>query len=411
MGVMEDIVTGRGGDWPDHKPVRVLNLISRLSRGGGIPRVVREIVARADCERIEHHVCQLRPLHSDDFDETLLEKGRYYSLGAVSNGRVGRLKEFPGASVRFAKLVGRIRPDVIHLHTGTSLIATATRALSGRGAAWLMDFHEPIEMRHSVATSVAVNGMVRGFGFAGVAHSSAVARRIRTAVGSRVPLVRIPLGVETSSFAVGRERASRWRETHDLGHDAFLVISVGRLSPMKGSGELLEIAARVLARNRDVHFVLIGNGGMRDELVDRAREAGLADRFHVLGFVDDLHAALASANLFLTASRYEGFGIAVLEAMAAGLAVVGTKIDGLIDLVVPEETGYLLSADDLDGFAERVLELAGDRVRLDRFAQNARRRAETEFDISATVRAYEDLYTALARAGPRLSLGDSANAN
>jgi glycosyltransferase involved in cell wall biosynthesis len=374
----------------------VLNLITRLSQAGGIPRVVHEIVARSDASRIEHHVCQIRPLDSAKLHGRLLGKAFAHSLELEEGAPLGRSVGYALGNVRFARVVGQVRPDVVHLHTGTSLLAPLARLTTGRKSAWMLDFHEPLEVRHSEKTTRTVYGMARRGGFVGVTHSSQVTLKLEAALGGGVPLVGIPLGVDTAQFRKPAEDRTSWRTRHGWDLENPLVVSVGRIAAMKGAPELLEVARRVLERQPSVQFALIGKGQLLEELSERARALGIDERVRFMGYVDDVTSALAASDVYLSTSRYEGFGIAVLEAMATGLPVVGTKIDGLLDLVVDGETGVLVALDDIQGYADGVCVLTEDAGKRVSMGTAARRRAEQEFDVSVTVRRYESLYLELS---------------
>ena len=386
------------GDFGEPR-VRVLSLVTRASEHGGIPRVVHEIVSRSGA-RIDHHLCQIRPF-TEDPPAGLHGKATVHTLGLEEQeAPLGRAVAHALGNVRFARLVGRVQPDVVHLHTGTSLVAALARLRRGRRSSWILDFHEPLDVRHSGLTTRAVYEMARRGSFTGVTHSSAVSRKLTEALGPTVPLVPIPLGVDTAALRAPAEDRLSWRRRHGWDAAAPLVVSVGRIAEMKGAPELLEVARRVLDRNPAVQFAFIGTGPLLDDLRERARVLRIDCRARFLGFLPDMTSALAASDVYLSTSRYEGFGIAVLEAMAVGLPVVATRIDGLIDLVVEGHTGALSEVGDIDAYAREVLALVErpeERIAKGRAGSN---RARELFDISVTVAAYERLYVELARTRP-----------
>jgi glycosyltransferase involved in cell wall biosynthesis len=120
-----------------------------------------------------------------------------------------------------------------------------------------------------------------------------------------------------------------------------LVGTVGRVDYQKAPEQWIDAFASV----DDVWGVWIGDGPMRDDLLDRVRRRGLTDRFRLLGHRDDVPELLPAFDVFALASRYEGLPCALVEAMGAGVAVVATAVNAVPDLVVPGETGLLVPPD------------------------------------------------------------------
>jgi glycosyltransferase involved in cell wall biosynthesis len=107
----------------------------------------------------------------------------------------------------------------------------------------------------------------------------------------------------------------------------------------------------------DARLVIVGDGALRPSLEARVATSGLGDSVEFLGFVPEIWPYLAEADLFVTASVSEGFGIAIAEAMAAGLPVVGPEVGAIPELVRPGVTGQLFPAGDHVALAARVVDL------------------------------------------------------
>ena len=162
------------------------------------------------------------------------------------------------------------------------------------------------------------------------------------------------------------------------------VLCVGRFHWVKGHDRLLAACARAVAAGADLELTLAGDGPLEPALRARVRALGLEPRVRWPGGTFDLRATLADADVFASASRTETFGLAVLEAMAAGLPVVACAAGGLAELVEPGVTGVLVAADDdaraaqemaaalavlaTDAPRRRALGEAGARVARERFA-------------------------------------------
>ncbi len=172
-----------------------------------------------------------------------------------------------------------------------------------------------------------------------------------------------------------------------------MALYVGRLDIQKGLPVLLEAAQHVISKKNDWHLALAGDGPCRDWLLQQiAKHAALHSKVHVLGHRDDIPNVLKSADVLVQPSLWEGMPNSVLEAMAAGCAVIGTAIEGTEELVVPDQTGWLVPPQNAGALAQALLEAAEFPDRVKRYGQAGRLRVEREFSLETTVAAYEILW-------------------
>jgi starch synthase (maltosyl-transferring) len=177
---------------------------------------------------------------------------------------------------------------------------------------------------------------------------------------------------------------------------ADLALAIGRLDVQKGVADLLDAAEWVIARRPDWHLVLAGDGPARPGLLARiAARPGLAERVHWLGRRDDVPALLATADVLVLASHWEGMPNVVLEAMAARRPVVATAVEGSEDLVTPGQTGWLVPPRDPAALGQALLEAALDPESRRRYGAAGRARVEAEFSLERMVIAYERLWAGL----------------
>jgi glycosyltransferase involved in cell wall biosynthesis len=173
-------------------------------------------------------------------------------------------------------------------------------------------------------------------------------------------------------------------------HDALVVGAAANLEPWKGLDVLVEAARRAQA---PVRLEIFGDGTERQALERQAREAEVDARFH--GFVPDLPERLGGLDVLAQPSRADNLPVAVLEAMAAGLPVVGTRAGGIPELVLDRETGLLVDPEDPAGLASALDTLAADPELRRRLGHAARARASAEFSPEALARRTISLYEEL----------------
>lgn len=168
-----------------------------------------------------------------------------------------------------------------------------------------------------------------------------------------------------------------------------LALCVGRMEPQKDHATLLEALKQV----PDLHLALVGDGALRPELEAQAERLGVKDRTHFLGRRDDVPSLLKMAGMYVQPSRWEGFGIAAVEAMAAGLPVIFTDVPGLRE-VIGEEAGLRTPVGDATSLAQRIRILMNDPSLTQRCGAAGRERAKT-FGMEPFVEGHLKLYTEL----------------
>jgi glycosyltransferase involved in cell wall biosynthesis len=179
---------------------------------------------------------------------------------------------------------------------------------------------------------------------------------------------------------------------------ALRLLTVGRLVAVKGHGVLLEAVARLAGEGVDVAATLVGDGPRRAELEALARDLGVADRVRFTGRVgqDDIRRFYAEADVFCLPSFAEGLPVVLLEAIAAGVPVVASRITGIPELVEHGTSGVLVPPGRPDRLADALRDLSSDPDRRRALAVAARRRVSEEFDVAACA---ERLREVMARYG------------
>jgi glycosyltransferase involved in cell wall biosynthesis len=195
-------------------------------------------------------------------------------------------------------------------------------------------------------------------------------------------------GIDAARFAEpGREN------TPD--RDASIIGTVAHLEARKGQRYLLEAARLLKTQGYAFKLALAGNGSLRQVLERMAQSLGLEQEVTFLGFISDVPKFLAGLDIFVLPSLYEGLGVAALEAMAAGKAVVASRVGGLVELVEDRETGFLVSPGDAQELAAAMAKLIRDKSLRAAFGQKGTARAREQFTIERMAKRTEDCYYAI----------------
>ncbi len=174
--------------------------------------------------------------------------------------------------------------------------------------------------------------------------------------------------------------------------DETLLLAAGRHTELKNYDLLVDAAADLRDAGRAVRLVLAGEGPLTDEYRARAEARYFTDRLSLPGNVDDLADLMRAADVFVIPSRFEGLSLVMLEAMACGLPVAGTRIPGVTDLIDDGVSGVLTEPGDRGGLVDTLARLLDDPALADVCRDAARARVERDFSMDRVSRDLDKLY-------------------
>ena len=360
-----------------------------------------------------------------------LDKGRFrLTVACLSEGGLqlaGELSQIPGVRAfglwmnrykidplsdarvcaHLARQIRRERFDLVHAHASKPGFL-ARLAAAGTGVPVLYSphcfaFHAGAG-RIEAALIAGLERFAAGFLTARIVTVSdgerALARRY--GVGRDGQFVTIHSGMDLRSSdrpidpaGRGASSVAAMRTSLGVPVHAPLVGAVGRLNPQKAPLDFVRAAARIRDQRPDTHFIWVGTGPLAAQARAMAEESGLAHVFHFTGQRNDVHDILCGLDVFVLASRWEGFPLTVLEAMAAGVPVVATDVDGTREAVRHDDNGLLVPPGDPGALARAVLDVLDNPERARRLGQRGRERVEQEFTrermLAYLAQAYEDV--------------------
>jgi glycosyltransferase involved in cell wall biosynthesis len=389
-------VTGEGA--PQGDRIRVCHIITLLELGGAQQNTLHT-VAHLDRSRFQ---AILVTGSGGILDE---EARRIPGLRTIFVADLVRetdpLRDL-SALLRLTTLLRRERPDIVHTHSSKA-------GILGRWAAFLAGVPIIIHTIHGFGITPEL-GRARRWLFHGLESGAAtvttrflaVSRAdLEKGVASRLfPRERALLlrsGVNLSAFRNGASPGNL-RAAFGIPPAAPLAGMVACLKPQKAPLDFVSVAERVARRVPSAHFLLVGDGVLRGRVESAVSRAGLEGRFHLLGWRRDIPSIMKNLSVLVLTSLWEGLPRVVPEAMAAGLPVVATRVDGTPEVVVDGENGFLAEPGDIEALADRVAQLLSDPA-LAGWMGAAGRLIGEEFDIDGMVRRQEALYQELMTQG------------
>jgi glycosyltransferase involved in cell wall biosynthesis len=203
-------------------------------------------------------------------------------------------------------------------------------------------------------------------------------------------------GVELPAPDQISETARVWiREEIGVRENQPVVLSVGRFKMQKGHTYLLQAIPKVLKDLPETHFVFAGDGPLRAELEQEADQLGIKHAVHFLGIRNDVPDLLAAADVFVLPSLWEGMSMAMLEAMAAGVAVVVTDVEGIDNVIQNQEEGLVVPSRSPRALAKALLRVLKDEGLREKLGAAARKKIAADFSLEEMCQQYERVFMEL----------------
>jgi glycosyltransferase involved in cell wall biosynthesis len=380
--------------------IKVLTLTDQLvALGGGAERVAMEIASRLDQTRFESLYCASR--YHDGLgqeaesvrvaEERMQEAGvRYFGLGR--RAQTDFHLWFP-----LRRTLRRERIDVIHAHMfgsnawGTVIGRMArvprivahehTWSFQGKPLRRFVD-REVIGRLADVFVAVSRDDQRKMIEIEGVEPKK---------------ILHVPNGIAAPPPPSGADV----RAELGIPAGAPLIGTVSVLRPQKALDVFIRASAQLLGERPDLWVILSGDGPLKDELTELVHSLGVQDRLLMLGYRSDVPDVLATLDVAVQSSAFEGSPLAVMEFMESARPIVATRVGGVPDLIEDGVNGLLVDPGDEAGLAAAIRRLLDDPEAARRMGEAARERRRSEFTVDVMVRRFESLYERLmAGAGP-----------
>jgi L-malate glycosyltransferase len=361
------------------RPVRLLLVVDSLEMGGAERQVVDLAVVLQRNGYEATVACSI----AGDLSGVLEEAG--IPVRPLLD-RLAKRRLSPIYAWRLRRLLRMERFDLVHAHIYASVVAAAIATL-GTGVPLVITEHTEASWQTWRARRVCrwVYQRVERI----IAVSTPIRRRLIERDDVHPDLIAV---VSNAVVSDSEPRPDSPPPLPAALRERPLVGVIARLQPEKGVANFLKAAARLAPLFPEAHFVIAGDGPLRQELMALAEDLGLGTRAHFLGFRTDASALMKSLDVLVVPSLTEGSPLVTLEAMAAGTPVVASAVGGIPDQVRHDKEGLLVPPGDIDALGDALLDLLRDPYRASRLGEAGRRRAASRFSHATMVRQIEDVY-------------------
>ncbi len=382
------------------KKIKILYIIDILYNRAGSEMYLFRLLTNLDKEKFEAIVCPLEPLNSPMI-QWMRENGivvepidapKIYNLNAIKK------------AYQLIKLMRRYKIDIVQtIHLSSDIFGTLTAWLAGVpvivSSRRDMGFNET-KRRHRL-----MRRLINLFVDKVITNSEVMKQQIcRNERVRPEKILTIYNGLDAKLFNVSVDPVQQKKKL-GLEPNKSLVTVISNIRPIKGLEFFIEAAATILQRFANSQFIVVGGDAThcdsyKEKLNQLISSLKLSDCFFFLGSRAEIPEILSITDVFVLPSLSEGFSNTLIEAMAAGKAVVATDVGGNPEAVVSNATGFIVPAKDSKAIASAVMTLLADKPLAEKMGQAGRLRVEKCFSITQMVGRMEMLYLSLLKKRP-----------
>jgi glycosyltransferase involved in cell wall biosynthesis len=200
-------------------------------------------------------------------------------------------------------------------------------------------------------------------------------------------------GIDTDKYK--KENTTSLRNSLGLVDEDIIIGFVGRLNVQKGIKYMLDAFRLVSDKYKNVHLLIAGTGNLENTIKDFASKFGLENKIHLLGFRHDIPNLMRTFDVFMLPSLWEGFGIVLIETMAAGNPCVATNTSSIPEIVTDSKSGILVPSENSELIADAILKLISDPVLRKEYGREGQKIVQQKFTIERMINDYEKLFQKL----------------
>jgi glycosyltransferase involved in cell wall biosynthesis len=362
--------------------IKVLHIIKSLGRGGA-EMLLQEILPEHDQNTFEFHFIYFLPWKNQMVSGIEQNGGKVVCMSAKNNIEI-MLKA--GDVIQYIK-----QHDIRLIHCHLPWAGFLGRYIHFRTKLPVLYTEHNIQERYHWITKW-LNKASFNRQTAVIAVSDDVESSIRKTIQPRIPIHTILNGVNTSTFIHQADGRAEIRKQLGLEENHILIGVIAVFRFQKRLTEWIEVFSEIHAQNPNVRGCIIGDGILKNEIVEKLKEKRMEDFIFMPGLQTNVKPWLSAMDIFMMSSSFEGLPIALLEAMSMGCAIVSTDAGGIKQVIRNGVDGYTVSVEDWRKLSELCLMLANDNTLRRKMGERARERTLEAFSLGTMAKETEQLY-------------------
>ncbi len=366
--------------------IKILHIIKSLGRGGA-EMLLPETLRLHDQSKFDFHYIYFLPWKNQMVDSLIANGGSVTCIAANNNIEL-MLKWY-----QVRDYIKKHDIQVIHAHLPwAGIIAKMVGRLTNVPVIYTE--HNKQERYHRITRLLNLTTM--NWLTTIVAVSEDVAVSIKKHKPNLHAVLQVILnGVNTQEFAPHKFSGKEIRKALNIAEDALIVGTIAVFRFQKRLDVWIEIAQKILTKIPSAHFIIVGDGPLKEMLMEKRKSLGMEERIHFTGLQTEVRPYLAAFDIYMMSSVFEGLPIALLETMASGCAVVSTDAGGIKEVIRHNVDGMLCSVEQPEVLADFVTTLNAAPEKRKQLSISARRRIEEIFSMDKMVEKLEALYLEL----------------
>lgn len=343
-----------------------------------------ETLSKHDKEQFEFHYIYFLPWKDQAVKDIQNNGGSVYCFPANNNIRI----IFKAREI--SQYIKKHDIDLVHCHLPWAGIVGR---LAGKLAKVPVVYTEHNKWERYHKFTFAINKLTFPWQNRVIAVSDDVEQSIRNFYQSTTPSIEVVLnGVNTDKFIKNIDYGVDIRKELGISNEKKLIgiISVFRLQ--KRLLIWLDVAAKIHSQHPDTYFIIVGDGPLKEQLHQKAKEMKMENYLHFAGLQQEVRPYLKAMDIFMMSSEFEGLPIALLEAMSMECVPVCTMAGGIPELVTNNKNGLLVPVDQAMKLSDKVSDLLNDPEKMNRFKCEARKTVIERFGMQQMVNSIEKIY-------------------
>ncbi|MBA2726662.1 MAG: glycosyltransferase family 4 protein [Parachlamydiaceae bacterium] len=376
--------------------LKIFHIIPNLGNGGA-EHLLMNIVSKTSRSKFSHTIFVLRP--SGGFAPIVRQNG-----GEVIELNLTGKRPWFAATRRIIPIISQRQPDLVLSYLYDASMVSSLVSFANRNIPLITTLHSPAYDSETIKAGdwsprkVKILQKIDEFSAKltkpnFVACSNYVAESYKNSLGIDSSKIRVIHNFVPSKFLnTESQKSQRLRKSIEIPKDGFVYLTVGRLDPPKGQIYLMKAFQEVLAEIPNAYLVIVGVGPSENDYKKAAEELKIDYHTRFLGSRNDVCELLEMADVFVFPTLFEGFGIALIEAMAKKLPCISTNLDVIREIVDDNISGILVESKSVSGLAENMIKLFKQPQLRKELGDKAFQKVQTCFSSDVIIPKWEELY-------------------
>ncbi|MES2800729.1 MAG: glycosyltransferase [Bacteroidota bacterium] len=389
----------------EKKKIKVLRIINRFNLGG--PTYNATFLSKFLSDDFE--TLLVGGLHEADEIDSLHITAKY----GVTPRFIKSLKRTPNpiddykAYKEIKKIIKEFKPDIVHTHAAKAGAVGRKAAFSCKVPVVVHTFHGHVFHSYFSAWKTKLyKGIERRLakkssGIIAISDQQKVELSEIHTICTPEKIKVIPLGFDLAPFFENKaEKRVEVRQQYDLQDDVVAIAIIGRLVPIKDHAFFLSVVGKVASKTQQkIRFYIVGDGSEREKIASEVEvlNAVFGEIIVMTSWITDIYRFNAGMDIICLTSKNEGTPVSLIEAQASGVPIITTDVGGVKDIVLDGETGYIVEKNNMDLFAEKMLDLIENKKNREKMSQNGWTHVREKYHYDRLVKDMEEYYKELLK--------------